>query len=63
MVALLVSFNHLKVLANRKHVISINRIVKQLKTFYERNGPKAGCFAGFCHHCMATMTGDTLSLV
>ena len=41
----------------------MNRIVKQLKTCNERNGPKLGCFAGFHHHRMVTMTADTISPV
>ena len=25
-----------------------------VETCYKQNGPRVGCFVGFCHHCLAT---------
>ena len=34
-------------------VILMNRIANQYKMFYKR---KLGCFTGFCHHLLTTMS-------
>ena len=34
-------------------------LLTNAKTCYKETGPKVGRFAGFCHHCLATMSVHT----
>ena len=37
-------------LANRKLLYQWLGLLINIKMCYKRNGPKVGCFAGYCHH-------------
>ena len=37
----------------------INKIASNTKMCCKRKGSKFDCFAGFCHHCHATMSAHT----
>ena len=40
----------------------MNGIANQHKTIVaNKTAPKVSCFAGFCHHCLITMSAHTLA--
>ena len=39
-----------------RKIIPMVKLVNQYKNVYKRSRPKIGCFDGFCHHRLATMS-------
>ena len=57
---LLVSLHgRLKNLPAEKRYILLNGITIQYRNMFKKTGPKVGCFVGFCHHHLTTMSAHT----
>ena len=61
MVVSLVALTRLKKTCQKKNVIPMNRIAIQYITMHviNKTAPKVNRFAGFCHHCLVTMSAHT----
>ena len=55
----LASFTNLNKLANRKMVYRWMGLLANIKCFTKEMGSKVDCFAGFYHHCLATISMPT----
>ena len=59
LVVSLVSFTLLKKLANTKKLYVWVGFLANIKTFIKEMGSKVGCFAGFYHHPVTTISVHT----